>query len=295
MSSDAARTIFLSLFIEAPSLSIEASRLFSFYCREKQGNSQGGVGRAFGHAFGVRVLRIDRPDGRRVLKFDGLSGRGLWYRPYGRWVLLCRLSAVTSTSSIIIILTTVHPFATSWPSSPKGDARTLRIYLSASYVMKSITVISHLRWLSPLWCLTAPKGECISNARQGGCMVFAAKGGIKKGARKGAHLASAAILYNSRGRSTQPVREASADPGQNPWRPGPEARRRHQPSRRSRVNLREYWKAPPKSRPRRRHHRLSSPILREDFSTPLRSGRNDDGPATLGPGPDPDHPKGACP
>ena len=32
---------------------------------------------AFGHAFGVRVLRMDRPDGRRVLKFDGLSGRGL--------------------------------------------------------------------------------------------------------------------------------------------------------------------------------------------------------------------------
>ena len=24
-----------------------------------------------------KVLRIDRPDGRRVLKFDGLSGRGL--------------------------------------------------------------------------------------------------------------------------------------------------------------------------------------------------------------------------
>ena len=27
-----------------------------------------------------KVLRIDRPDGRRVLKFDGLSGRGLWWR-----------------------------------------------------------------------------------------------------------------------------------------------------------------------------------------------------------------------
>ena len=26
---------------------------------------------------------MDRPDGRRVLKFDGLSGRGLWYRPSG--------------------------------------------------------------------------------------------------------------------------------------------------------------------------------------------------------------------
>ena len=60
------------------------------------------------------------------------------------------------------------------------------------------------------------------------------------------YLASAAILYNFRGRSPQPVREASAGPGQNPWRPGPKARRRHQPSRPSgRVNLREYWQAPP--------------------------------------------------
>ena len=39
--------------------------------------------------------------------------------------------------------------------------------------------------------------------------------------------------------------EGEADPGQNPWRPGPQARRRHQPSRRSRVNLREYSQAPP--------------------------------------------------
>ena len=30
-----------------------------------------------GHTYGVKVLKIDRPDGRRVLKFDGLSGRGL--------------------------------------------------------------------------------------------------------------------------------------------------------------------------------------------------------------------------
>ena len=34
-------------------------------------------------------------------------------------------SAVTSTSSIIIRITTVHPFATLWPSSPKGDARSV--------------------------------------------------------------------------------------------------------------------------------------------------------------------------
>ena len=101
--------------------------------------------------------------------------------------------------------------------------------------------------------------EGISIARQGGCMIFAAKGGIYTGAPKGAHFASAAVLYTSRGRSPQPVREASAGPRQNPWRPGPEARRRHQPSRRSRVNLREYWKAPPRSRSRSRprHSRLN--------------------------------------
>ena len=42
-----------------------------------------GFGLPFGHTFGVRVLKMDWPDGRRVLKFDGLSGRGLWYRPQG--------------------------------------------------------------------------------------------------------------------------------------------------------------------------------------------------------------------
>ena len=31
-----------------------------------------------------KVLKMDRPYGRRVLRFDGLSGRELWYRPIGR-------------------------------------------------------------------------------------------------------------------------------------------------------------------------------------------------------------------
>ena len=35
------------------------------------------------------------------------------------------------------------------------------------------------------------------------------------------YLPSGAILHTSRGRSPQPVREASADPGQNPGSPGP--------------------------------------------------------------------------
>ena len=43
----------------------------------------------------------------------------------------------------------------------------LRDWLYESYSLIRITVISHLRWLfPPLWCLTAPKGECISDARR---------------------------------------------------------------------------------------------------------------------------------
>ena len=42
-----------------------------------------GCGIALGHTYGVKVLRIDRPDGRRVRKFDGPSGRGLWIAAFG--------------------------------------------------------------------------------------------------------------------------------------------------------------------------------------------------------------------
>ena len=63
------------------------------------------------------------------------------------------------------------------------------------------------------------------------------------------------------GGSPEPACKASADHRQNPWRPGPKARRRHQPSpAKAGVNLREYRKAPPKSRfrsrSRPRHRRL---------------------------------------
>ena len=78
-------------------------------------------------------------------KVDGASPRGLWppdggglcslalrgQRPFGPRVADCRSAAMLIKSA-------------------------LRIYLSVSYGMKSITSISHLRWLSPLWCLTAP-------------------------------------------------------------------------------------------------------------------------------------------
>ena len=91
--------------------------------------------------------------GRRVLKFDGLLGRGLWWRPSGA-EFYKPPAAVTSTSSIIIRITTVHPFATSWPSSPKGDARTLRDLLSVSYDMLPTGQggsASHQRGKTPKW------------------------------------------------------------------------------------------------------------------------------------------------
>ncbi|WP_444215012.1 hypothetical protein, partial [Dialister succinatiphilus] len=70
-----------------------------------------------------------RPGFRKVQKgsggsegSEGSEGCGL---PLRAMSFIMPPSAVTSTSSIIIRITTVHPFATSWPSSPKGDARSV--------------------------------------------------------------------------------------------------------------------------------------------------------------------------
>ena len=80
--------------------------------------------------------KVDGASPRRFLRFVSLTalraeGCGIALRAMS---FIMPPSAVTSTSSIIIILTLVHPFATSWPSSPKGDARTLRDWLSVSYM-----------------------------------------------------------------------------------------------------------------------------------------------------------------
>ena len=74
--------------------------------------------------------------------------------------------------------------------------------------------------------------------------VFAAKGGIKNGAHKGAHLASAAVLYNYPGRSPEPACKAKPITGRTLGAQGRQARRRHEPSAPQGVNLREYSGAP---------------------------------------------------
>ena len=71
-----------------------------------------------------KVLKMDRPLAGGFLSLTAFQAEGCgialsgdeFYKPP---------AAVTSTSSIIIRITTVHPFATSWPSSPKGDARSV--------------------------------------------------------------------------------------------------------------------------------------------------------------------------
>ena len=75
-------------------------------------------------------------------------------------------SAVTSTSSIIIKITTVHPFATSWPSSPKGDARTLRDLLSVSYGKITILLTGSLRSPPPIRLRRTSPRESVSHDSQ---------------------------------------------------------------------------------------------------------------------------------
>ena len=68
----------------------------------------------------------------------------------------------------------------------------------------------------------ATKGGNVFPRPQGGCMVLAAKGGIKKWRPKGRRTSPAQRYYiPPEGGSTQPACKASADHRQNPGSPGP--------------------------------------------------------------------------
>ena len=77
-----------------------------------------------------------------------------------------------------------------------------------------------------------------------GCMVFAAVRRHLYWRRKAPTSPVQRVFITPEGGARRTGPEGGADPGLNPWRPGPKARRRHQPSQRSRVNLREYRQAP---------------------------------------------------
>ena len=127
-----------------------------------------------------------------------------------------------------------------------------------SYGMISITSISHLRWLFPPFGgashqrgdLPRPPGQLACFPTPAGRLYgFRRQRRYKKWSRRRRTLPAQRYYITPEGGSPQPVREASAGPGQNPWRPGPKARRRHQPSpAKAGVNLREYSFPPPMSK-----------------------------------------------
>ena len=94
------------------------------------------------------------------VRVDGAAPRGLWPPNGGR---LCR--RVVKEKVLRIDRPAAGGFLslTAFQAEGCGIAlramlikSALRDWLSVSYGIKSITSISHLRWLSPLWCLTAP-------------------------------------------------------------------------------------------------------------------------------------------
>ena len=81
-----------------------------------------------------------------------------------------------------------------------------------------------------------PKAYCLRGRRPQAAFILAPQG---------AHLPSGAVIYNSRGRSPQTACKAQPFTGRTLAAQGRKPRRLPQPSRRSRVNLREYSQAPP--------------------------------------------------
>ena len=78
-----------------------------------------------------------------------------------------RLTMICASLALLQIMFAVHRFAqgaTAPAALRVADCRSaamliksaLRDLLSVSYDIVCTTAISHLRWLSPLWCLTAP-------------------------------------------------------------------------------------------------------------------------------------------
>ena len=96
------------------------------------------------------------------------------------------------------------------------------------------------------WWRQPPRGACISDTRRAVVWFSPPKAAFILAPPRAPTSPAQRYYITPEGESPQPACKASADHRQNPWRPGPKARRRHQPSpAKASVNLREYWKAPP--------------------------------------------------
>ena len=79
-------------------------------------------------------MPLDTPCGVRV--------DGAWTRPAG--VKVHRIQKVQKVQRVVVA------------AAPQFLKSALRDWLYESYSLIRITMMSHLRWLPPLWCLTAP-------------------------------------------------------------------------------------------------------------------------------------------
>ena len=110
----------------------------------------------------------------------------------------------------------------------------------------------------------ATKGGMHFQRPQGGCKGFSRQRRYKKWRRRRRTSPAQRYYITPEGGALNPSGRRQPVPDRTLGAQGRQARRRHQPSRRSRVNLREYRKAPPRSRsrPRRRAPEPSSPTGR---------------------------------
>ena len=81
-----------------------------------------------------RFLGLTGPMGRRVLKFDGLSGRGLWYRPQGDEYYNAAFRRSRPHRVSYSFLPSYIPSPLRGPLPLKGTQGALRDWLSVSYV-----------------------------------------------------------------------------------------------------------------------------------------------------------------
>ena len=103
-----------------------------------------GGGFAIGHTFGVRVQRVQKVQRIQRGRLTALWAEGCGRLSAAGYVRFAQgATALTGRGLWIALRAMLIKSA-------------LRDWLSVSYGMISTTVISHLRWLSPLWCLTAP-------------------------------------------------------------------------------------------------------------------------------------------
>ena len=181
-----------------------------------------------------KVLRMDGPSAQGFLSLTAFQAEGCGIAPWAMNIKSALRDWLSMSYGMIGILR-----IGSLRSPPPIRLRRTSPYAGGRINRSMLSCRDMAPWLST-HSPTAPRGEgggashqrgnAFLRAKRGwpvfprakpGCPVFAAKGGIYTGAPKGAHLASAAVLHTSRGRSPQPACKASADHRQNPWRPGP--------------------------------------------------------------------------